>query len=280
MGRPLITLAALALCAAVACGNAASRNSADSGQQTKVTDPVMELYTAELFPDGTALITFDLDKCYALAGEWHIPIRFGEGSNEFNVGSKELGSWKYTSLLASNMGNAINPVLCFLRSDGKMEMINVIDALQTGDVSPAGPLHGFDGVEKIYEKSDVSGTGVYALLPGGEEKMVEESSYCVGRYSVDDIVIRLYRDWRAMATSESAEYCFYGPYHFDPEHCVFTDSGYTFRVVADFYDAQTVFDVKIADSKPGEATLTFYTDNLLLETRRGIKFTRDFAVAE
>ncbi len=74
-------------------------------------------------------------------------------------------------------------------------MLNIVDALVSGDVRCSGPLSGFADVRSLKAVSDEGGTGVIAEDHNGRETMVEEFD-AAGYYYVDDFEIHLSRDWK------------------------------------------------------------------------------------
>ncbi len=189
-------VAALATLAAACGGHTATATEQHAAEAApaqavaKVSDPVAGLYAASVGGDGQVTVAFNLDSCRRMCAEWHMPCRVG--GEPYAV---EAVGGRVTQMVASNLGNAINPVLVMLTAQGRVAMLNIADALASGDVRCSGPLSGFADVRSLKAVSDESGTGVIAEDHNGRETMVEEFD-APGYYYIDDFEIHLGRDWK------------------------------------------------------------------------------------
>lgn len=258
--KPINTVLIAAIVAAsatmaVACGGHTATATEQHAQTpstaaTTVSDPVAGLYSASVDDAGRVTVAFNLDSCRRICAEWHMPCRVG--SQPYTV---EAVGGKVTQIVASNLGNAINPVLVMLTAQGRVAMLNIADALASGDVRSSGPLSGLADIRGIKAVSDEDGTGVIAEDHNGREAMVEEFD-AAGYYCVDDFEIHLSRDWK-MQFRNSDDIDMSGTFS-----SVSAESGnaFTHKVVATIGGKAYRFDIA-RRSDTGRCTVTFHTGN-------------------
>lgn len=217
---------------------------------TTASDPVAGLYTATVDDAGRVTVAFNLDSCRRMCAEWHMPCRVG--SQPYMV---EAVGAKVTQIVASNLGNAINPVLVMLTAQGRVAMLNIADALAGGDMRSSGPLSGLADIRSIKAVSDEDGTGVIAEDHNGREAMVKEFD-AAGYYYVDDFEIHLSRDWK-MQFRNSDGIDMNGTFS-----SASTERGneFTHKVVATIGGKAYRFDIA-RRSDTGRCTVTFHTGN-------------------
>ena len=183
-------MAASAIMAAACGGHTATATEQQAPVAATVSDPVAGLYTATVDDSGRVMVAFNLDSCRRMCAEWHMPCRVGA-----QPCTVEAVGGKAAQIVASNLGNSINPVLVVLTAQGRVAMLNIADALASGDMRSSGPLSGLADIKSIKAVSDEAGTGVIAEDHNGREIMVEEFD-AAGYYCVDDFEIHLSRDWK------------------------------------------------------------------------------------
>lgn len=234
---------------------------------TTVSDPVAGLYTATIDDAGRVMVAFNLDSCRRMCAEWHMPCRVGS-----QPCAVEAVGGKVIQIVASNLGNAINPVLVMLTAQGRVAMLNIADAIAGGDMHCSGPLSGLADIRSIKAVSDEDGTGVIAEDHNGREAVVEEFD-AAGYYCVDDFEIHLSRDWK-MQFRNSDSIDMNGTFS-----AVSTESGnaFTHKVVATIGGKTYRFDLT-RRSDTGRCTVTFHTgDDLPLISGRPLPCGVEYA---
>ncbi len=272
----IVLIAAVAVSATLtaACGGHAATateqhaaEAAPAHTASKVSDPVAGLYTASVDGDGRVVLAFNLDSCRRMCAEWHMPCRVGGGPYAI-----EAVGGRVTQMVASNLGNAINPVLVMLTAQGRVAMLNIADALASGDVRCSGPLNGFADVRSLKAVSDDSGTGVIAEDHNGRETMVEEFD-AAGYYYVDDFEIHLGRDWKIRLRNSDG----IGMNGSFSSTSVERGNAFTHKVVAAIGGKVYRFDLS-RRSDTGRCTVTLHTaDDLPLISGRPLPCSTEYA---
>ncbi len=256
-----MAIASMLLCAG-ACTGKATAESGKAGKapiateataEKKVSDPVAQLYTATIDGQGRVMVTFNTANCEKMCENWHLPFRMGNTPYEVeNTG-------KCTSLLAANLGNSQNPVLIMLTADDKVAMLNIMDAISTGDMTSSGPLAGISDVKALHTVNGIDGSGVTAEGFNGEKTDIEEFSLAA-YYYIDDFEIHLTRDWKISMASATANVDLQGTFHTDKA----TDNANTLRrhITAMMAGNKYVFDLE-KNLSTGKTCITLHTGDML-----------------
>ncbi len=231
-----------------------------------------DMFEACINPDGSVTLKFNEQLCQRFADTMTMPCRIGQG---YKYGVEGLKA-TCKDLILGNFGNDVHPMLVMLTTDGRVALLNLIDAIATGDMQCSGPLHGLENVVAIKEVTDEDGTIVVAVMPNGIEEMVNENRENVGYFTLGTFEMHLTDDWNISMNDEVVGYHRYGTYYQDlskvadgpgegvREYIADID-GSLLRIVIHEYNRE----------KRSQYRVTFYADDdFPLEQGKPLKMTR------
>lgn len=201
---PMIAVVMLASCGAQNDKKDATADSTAVVKRIEIPNPVTEVKyydtdSTELgisarIENGKVYVTTIYDKVMGLRmGEFRLPDATNEVKNlEYPV----------VSLFIGDIGQDYNPVLCMIREDGKLQILDIFSAVFfTGDMFASYPLDGFDDIIECKPANFEDYRGILAVDVNGEEKEVPYNPLPQKVLSYDDHegenhTIMLTGDWK------------------------------------------------------------------------------------
>ena len=125
--------------------------------------------------DGKVLVSIDADKFeHSIVGA-SMDYRLNESTYEVENTDASI-----VSILLSDIGQDYNPVLCMLREDGKVQIVDIFDAISRyGFFQASWPLPGLENIAEFKAKNYGDHAGIAAVTKDGKDTEVPYNT--VGR---------------------------------------------------------------------------------------------------